>query len=124
MKTRIASNWRPFLHAFLIAIVVLWAMPRNARAQTNSPQPSTPIGAPQSKPYQPQAPSNELRQLINQIDQKNLRATVEKLVSFGTRHTGSSQTDPARGIGAATDWVFQQLQTYAASSSGNMTVQK
>jgi Peptidase family M28 len=124
MKTRIASNWRPFLHAFLIAIVVLWAMPRNARAQTNSPQPSTPIGAPPSKPYQPQAPSNELRQLINQIDQKNLRATVEKLVSFGTRHTGSSQTDPARGIGAATDWVFQQLQTYAASSSGNMTVQK
>jgi Peptidase family M28 len=124
MKTSIASNWRPFLHAFLIAIVVFWAMPRNARAQTSSPQQPAPIGAPPSKPYGPQAPSNELRQLINQIDQHNLRATVEKLVSFGTRHTASSQTDPARGIGAATDWVFQQLQTYAASSSGNMTVQK
>src|SRR6201995_5725266 len=98
MKTRIASNWRPFLHAFLIALVVLWAMPRNARAPTNSPHPSTPIGAPPSKPYQPQAQSNELRQLINQLDQKALRATEESQVSFGTRHTGSSQTDPARGI--------------------------
>ncbi len=34
-----------------------------------------------------------------------LRATVDKLVSFGTRHTASSATDPKRGIGAARDWV-------------------
>ena len=36
MKTRMTSNLRPLLHAFypfLIGIVVLWAMPRNARAQ-------------------------------------------------------------------------------------------
>ena len=30
-----------------------------------------------------------------------LKANVEKLVSFGTRHTLSSATDPKRGIGAA-----------------------
>ena len=34
-----------------------------------------------------------------------LRGTVEKLVSFGTRHTASSATDPKRGIGAARNWV-------------------
>jgi acetylornithine deacetylase/succinyl-diaminopimelate desuccinylase-like protein len=34
-----------------------------------------------------------------------LRATVDKLVSFGTRHTLSSATDPKRGIGAARNWV-------------------
>ncbi len=34
-----------------------------------------------------------------------LRASVDKLVSFGTRHTLSSATDPKRGIGAARDWV-------------------
>ena len=45
-------------------------------------------------------------------------------MSFGTRHTASSQTDPVRGIGAATAWVFQQLQTYAAASGGKMTVQE
>jgi hypothetical protein len=124
MKTSLASIWRPLLHAFLIGIAVLWAIPRNACAQTTSPQQFAQIGTPPSDPYEPQAPSNELRQLINKINRSNLQATVEKLVSFGTRHTGSSQTDPVRGIGAATDWVFQQLQTYAASSGGNMTVQK
>ena len=30
-----------------------------------------------------------------------LKANVEKLVSFGTRHTLSSPDDPKRGIGAA-----------------------
>jgi Peptidase family M28 len=34
-----------------------------------------------------------------------LRATVETLVGFGTRHTASSATDPKRGIGAARNWV-------------------
>ena len=33
--------------------------------------------------------------------QERLKADVEKLVSFGTRHTLSSATDPKRGIGAA-----------------------
>lgn len=38
-----------------------------------------------------------------------LRATVDKLVSFGTRHTLSSATDPKRGIGAARNWVAGEL---------------
>ena len=37
-------------------------------------------------------------------DAARLKATVEKLVSFGTRHTLSSATDPKRGIGAARAW--------------------
>jgi len=45
-------------------------------------------------------------------------------VSFGTRHTLSSQSDPARDIGAATRWVFEQLQASAAASGGRMTVVK
>jgi len=36
----------------------------------------------------------------------------------------SSQTDQARGIGAATDWVFGQMQAIAATSNGAMTVQR
>jgi hypothetical protein len=65
-----------------------------------------------------------LRALIRQIDPNRIQATIEKLVSFGTRHTLSSQTDPVRGIGAATAWVFQQMQGFAAASNGNMTVQQ
>jgi Peptidase family M28 len=125
MNTSIASNWRALLHALLIAVALLWAMPRNARAQQVNPPPKpVRVGTPPSKPYQPQAPDNQLRHLLNQIDQNQLKATVQMLANFGTRHTSSSQTDPARGIGAATAWVFQQLQTYAAASSGHMTVQE
>jgi hypothetical protein len=65
-----------------------------------------------------------LRALIRQIDPNRIQATIEKLVSFGTRNTLSSQTDPNRGIGAATAWVFGQMQGFAAASNGNMTVQQ
>jgi hypothetical protein len=65
-----------------------------------------------------------LRDLIKQIDPDRIQATITKLVSFGTRHTASSQTDPNRGIGAATKWVTDQMNSFAASSNGRMTVQQ
>jgi len=42
-------------------------------------------------------------------DPRRLKATVAKLVSFGTRHSLSSDDDPARGIAAARRWVAGQL---------------
>ena len=89
-------------YPFLIAIAVLWAVPRNAHAQLLFSPAPVDVGTPPSEPYKPQQPDNELKQLLNQIDQNQLQATVQRLVSFGTRHTASSQTDPNRGIGAAT----------------------
>jgi hypothetical protein len=71
-----------------------------------------------------QAPDPGLRAMLRDIDPDRIKATILKLVSFGTRHTASSQTDPNRGIGAATDWVFGQLQSSAAASGGRMTVQR
>jgi hypothetical protein len=65
-----------------------------------------------------------LRALIGQIDPGRIQATIQRLTEFGTRHTASSQTDPVRGIGAATAWVTQQMQAFAANSNGNMTVQQ
>ena len=46
--------------------------------------------------------SKDVRQMLIDVSASNIQATIEKLVSFGTRHTLSSQTDPNRGIGAAT----------------------
>ena len=69
-------------------------------------------------------PDLGLLQLLHQIDHARIEATIQRLVQFGTRHTASSQTDPARGIGAATAWVTQQMQAIAATSSGRMTVQQ
>lgn len=75
------------------------------------------------EPVRPQQPDKELRDILRDIDQHHLEATVQTLVGFGTRHTLSSQTDPVRGIGAATRWVQQQFESYAAQSGGRMTVQ-
>ena len=66
----------------------------------------------------------DLRALLRKIDPDRIHNTIQTLVNFGTRHTASSQTDPVRGIGAATAWVTQQMQSFAAASSGRMTVQQ
>jgi hypothetical protein len=44
------------------------------------------------------------------VDEDRIKATVEKLVSFGTRHTLSSLSDPKRGIGAALDYAERELK--------------
>jgi hypothetical protein len=46
--------------------------------------------------------SKDVLQMLTDVSSSNIEATIQKLVSFGTRHTLSSQTDPNRGIGAAT----------------------
>lgn len=70
----------------------------------------------------PQTPDDELRELICQIQPENIEATILKLVSYGTRHTCSSQTDPNRGIGAARDWIASEMRKYAEASEGRMNV--
>ena len=47
-----------------------------------------------------------------------LKANVEKLVSFGTRHTLSSATDPKRGIGAARKWAQSEFEKIAKACNG------
>jgi hypothetical protein len=82
------------------------------------------IKAADAQPAPAPPPDPALRDLLRQVDPGRIEATIQTLVSFGTRHTASSQTDPVRGIGAATNWVFGQMQAIAATSSGNMTVQR
>ena len=47
----------------------------------------------------------DLRALVRPVSEARLRADIDKLVSFGTRHTLSSQTHPTRGIGASLRWT-------------------
>jgi len=58
----------------------------------------------------PPSPDARLRAIVAPVSAARMKATVDKLVSFGTRHTLSSQTDPKRGIGAALDWSQGQFQ--------------
>ncbi|WP_338446113.1 M28 family peptidase [Pelagerythrobacter marensis] len=56
------------------------------------------------------------------VSEERLRADVEKLVSFGTRHTLSAQDDPERGIGAAVDWGLAEFERISARCGGCLNV--
>jgi hypothetical protein len=60
--------------------------------------------------------------IADSVSQERLRAVVEKLVSFGTRHTLSSQTDPKRGIGASLRWTEEEFRRYSRACRGCLTV--
>lgn len=48
--------------------------------------------------------------LLAQVSPARLKATVETLASFGTRHTLSRQDEPASGLGAAARWIHDEFQ--------------
>jgi hypothetical protein len=68
-------------------------------------------------------PPSDIRKMLREIDPDNIKRTILKLVSFGTRNTLSSQDDPARGIGAARDWLLAEFNKVAAASGGRLTVE-
>ncbi|GJE99568.1 Zn-dependent exopeptidase [Phanerochaete sordida] len=70
----------------------------------------------------PQQPQADLVRILSQIDPVRIEAIISKLVSFGTRHTLSNQTDPVRGIGAARDWIAQEMRALAAPARKGTTV--
>ncbi len=59
--------------------------------------------------------------LVAQLSADSLRAHVDGLVRFGTRHTLSTTADPKKGIGAARQWILGKFQQYAKQSGGRMT---
>ncbi len=56
-------------------------------------------------------------------DPARLKANVEKLVSFGTRHTLSFPTHPKRGIGAARRWAASEFARLSKACSGCIMVE-
>ena len=68
------------------------------------------------------SPDAKLRAIIAPVSAAQLKANVEKLVSFGTRHTLSSQTDPNRGIGAALSWAELEFNRYSAACGNCLIV--
>ena len=63
------------------------------------------------------------REIADDVSQARIRALVEKLVSFGTRHTLSSQTDPKRGIGAALKWTQDEFGRYSRACGGCLRIE-
>ena len=69
-------------------------------------------------------PNPEIVQMLRQVSAKNIETTIQKLVSFGTRNTLSEQNNPARGIGAARDYLFAEFQKISAECGNCLTVEK
>lgn len=57
-------------------------------------------------------------------DPARLKTVVEKLVSFGTRHTLSSASDPERGIGAARNWGAAEFERISKACGGCLAVER
>jgi hypothetical protein len=63
----------------------------------------------------------DIEKMVTAISPDSLKAYILKMVSFGTRHTMSTVTDPKQGIGAAREWVVTKFKEFAKNSNGRMT---
>ena len=106
---------RNLLPLLALAAAGCATVPAQQAASSASPagtRPASAAGAPLAINSQP------LKAVAADVSQQSLRALVEKLVSFGTRHTLSSQTDPNRGIGASLRWTEAEFRRYAQACGG------
>jgi hypothetical protein len=55
----------------------------------------------------------QIRKLVDEVSEARIKATLEKLVSFGTRNLLSNTDDPAHGIGAARQWIMGEFKSYS-----------
>ena len=56
------------------------------------------------------------------VDPAQLRATIDKLVSFGTRHSMSDTQSETRGIGAARRWAKSRFEAISRECGGCLEV--
>ena len=62
-----------------------------------------------------QAPPTRLnpavKQIVDQVSEERISATMKRLGEFGTRYVGSEQDSETRGIGAAQRWIEAQFKS-------------
>ena len=74
------------------------------------------------QPLEPQKPDAELQTMLAEIDPARVENIISTLVSFGTRHALSQKNSSTQGIGAARDWIYGQMQDFAAASDSDIDV--
>jgi Zn-dependent M28 family amino/carboxypeptidase len=75
---------------------------------------------------QTHAPASPASDAVKRVSAQQLKVTIEKLVSFGTRNTISAATPEAiqsgRGIGAAREWIKGEFERYSKECGGCLEV--
>lgn len=64
----------------------------------------------------------QIAAMSRQISPDSIRASIEKLVGFGTRHSLSDTAGTASGIGAARRWVASRFRQFARQHHADMQV--
>ncbi|MFI5132803.1 MAG: M20/M25/M40 family metallo-hydrolase, partial [Chitinophagales bacterium] len=62
----------------------------------------------------------QIEKMVSDVSRDSLKSYITKLVSYGTRNTLSTQTNPNRGIGAARKWVLSKFNEFAKQSGGRL----
>jgi Zn-dependent M28 family amino/carboxypeptidase len=73
-----------------------------------------------------------IARIVASVSEQRIQQLVERLAAFGTRHTLSDDASPTRGIGAARQWIHDELKrssaklqvgfdTYALVKDGRIT---
>ena len=78
----------------LLVVSLLVAMPHAAGAQS-APRPDA---------------DPRIEKIVASISEDRLKELLTKLVSFGTRNTLSDQTSTTHGIGAARNWILEEMR--------------
>jgi hypothetical protein len=63
----------------------------------------------------------EIAAMVKEVNPDSLQSYIKSMLTFGTRSTVSSTTDPRKGIGAARNWVLSKFNQFAAASGGRLT---
>jgi len=64
-----------------------------------------------------------LQEIVGQVSADELKATITKLVGFGTRHTLSETKSDKRGIGAARRWVRTRFEAFSKDCGGCLRIE-
>src|SRR6476660_4039938 len=109
-----------------MALLMLAAPCAVARNQATK-KPGSACSAPAKKP--PTAKKNQapaIAQIIKDVSPQRIQQTIEKLVSFGTRHTlsvnNSDASSSSQGIVAARNWIKSEFERISSECNGCLEV--
>ncbi len=55
----------------------------------------------------------QIKKIVSEVSEERIADNLKKLEGFGTRNIFSSQDNPARGVGAARKWIYEQFRSYS-----------
>lgn len=65
----------------------------------------------------------EISSMVKEVSPDSIKSYIQKMVSFGTRHSLSDTLSPTTGIGAARRWVASKFLQFRKQTGASMTVE-